>query len=145
MTYIINNKHIFKLLLVIYFLAYSVSPLTYTLSDKQISKSFHATNKESSNIKSVHVLLWEFLIDRLSSAEDPHNNGSASILIKKKRALAPENDSVKLLSFKDASVSKDFYDPFVPTIHNSSVLPVHIFGISAGFNLVYTGNSPPFV
>jgi hypothetical protein len=145
MTFTINNKQFSKLLLVIYFLAYSISPLTYTLSDNQVHKSIYATNKESSNIKSVHIWLWEFFIDRLSSEENSHNNGTASILIKKKRAIAPENDSGKLSLFKNTSVPKYFYNPLVLTIHSSNVLLENILGISKGFNPVYAGNSPPTV
>jgi len=142
----IEKKQFFKLLLVIYFLAYSISPLTYTLSDKQVSQRIHATNKESSNIKSVHILLWEFFIERLTSMEEnSHNDGNASVLIKKKRALAPENESEKLYLFKNTSVPKDSYNPLAPTRYCLNVLPINILGIYNAVNPLYAGNSPPTV
>jgi uncharacterized membrane protein len=143
-TLTVDKKQFFKLFLVIYFLVYSISPLTYTLSDKQVPVSIYATNNKSSSIKSVHILLWEFFIERLSSTEEnSHNNGNASILIKKKRALAPENDSGKLSSSKNTSVLEDFYNPLAPTTYSLNVLPENILCIYKGFNPLYSGNSPP--
>jgi len=146
MTFCVDKNRFFKLLLVIYFLAYSISPLTYTLSDKQVPKSVYSTNKDSSSIKSVHILLWEFFIERLSSwEENSHNDGKASILIKKKRALAPEDASGKLSLFKNTSVPKDSYNPSAPTTYGLNVLSANIPGIYNGFNPIYAGNSPPSV
>lgn len=146
MPFTADKNRFFKLLLVIYFLAYSISPLTYTLSDKQVPRSVYSTNKESASVKSVHILLWEFFIEKLSSMEEnSHNDRNASILIKKKRALAPENASGKLSSFKNASVPKDCYNPLAPTTYSLNVLPANILGIYKGFNPLYAGNSPPSV
>ena len=146
MTFTEEKKHTFKLLLVIYFLLYSISPLTYTLSDKQIPESIHATNRKSSSIKNVHILLWEFFIERLSSPEEnPRSPGQASILIKKKRALAPEDASGKLALFKNTSVPKACYKPLAPSTYSLNILPTNIPGLYKGFNPLYAGNSPPSV
>jgi hypothetical protein len=146
MTLTVDKKQYFKLLLVIYFLVYSISPLTYTLSDKQEPESAYATNKKSSNIKSDQLLLREFFIERLSSTEEnSHNNGNASILIKKKRAIVPENASGKLSLFKNASVLEDFNEPLAPAAYSLNVLSENIVGIYKGFNPLYAGNSPPSV
>jgi len=146
MPFTVDKKQFSKLLLVIYFLAYSIFPLTYTLSDKQVPDRIYATNKESSNIKSVHILQWEFFIERLSSMkESSHNNGNASILIKKKRALAPENAAGKLPLFKNATMPKDFHNPLALTTSSLNVLSEDILGIYKGFNPLYAGNSPPSV
>ena len=146
MTLIPHNKHFFKLLLVIYFLAYSISPLTYTLSHKQASEHICAPDKESSGIKSAQILLWESFMERLSSLEEnPHSNGDASILIKKKRALAPENVSAKLFLLKNTPAPKDFCKPPVPMAYGSNVIPANVLDICKGFNPLYAGNSPPSV
>ena len=146
MTSTVDKKQFFKLLLVIYFLVYSISPLTYTFSDKQVPVSIHATNNISSSVKNVHMLLWEFFIERLSPAEEhSHNNGNASILIKKKRAIAPESASGQLSLFKHASVPEDFYNPLAPTKYSLNVLSEYILCIYKGFNPLYAGNSPPSV
>jgi hypothetical protein len=140
------KKQFSRLLLVIYFLAYSISPITYTLSDKRGPEQIYATNKGSSSIKSVHLLLWEFFIEKLSSLEDnSHDDGNASILIKKKRALAPEDASGKLSLFKNTSVLQDHCNPLAPTTYSLYVLPANTCGICKGFNPLNAGNSPPSV
>lgn len=146
MIFTLHRKKIFKLFLVIYFLVYSISPLTYTLSAKPAPESSYATNKNSSTIKSVQILLWEFFTKRLSSPEEnSHNNGIASILIKEKRAIAPENASEKLSLSRNMSVPEGFCDPLAPTTYGVSVLPENILGMYQGFNPLYAGNSPPSV
>jgi len=141
-----HKKQFSRLLLVIYFLAYSISPITYTLSAKQVPEHIYATNQESSSIKSIHILLWEFFIEKLSSVEEnPHDDGNASILIKKKRALAPEDASDKLSLFKNASVPKGCHNPLAPATYSLHVLPANTCGIYKGFNPLYAGNSPPLV
>jgi hypothetical protein len=144
MPFTVDKKHFFKLLLVIYFLVYSISPLTYTRSNKQVPEHIYATNKESSSIKSVQILVWEFFLEGPSSIEETsHTDGNASILIKKKRALAPENASNKLFFSNNMSVPKDCYNPFATTSYSLKVLPANILGIYRGFNPLYAGNSPP--
>jgi hypothetical protein len=141
-----HKKQFSRLLLVIYFLAYSISPISYTLPDKQVRGHIYATNKESSSIKSVHILLWEFFAEKLSSLEEnSHDDGNASILIKKKRALTPEDASGKLSWCKITSVPKDCYNPLAPTTYSLNVPPANICGMYNGFNPLYAGNSPPFV
>ncbi len=142
----LHRKKILKLFLVIYFLVYSISPLTYTLSAKPIPESSYATNKNSSTIKSVQILLWEFFTKRLSSPEEnSRNNGNASILIKEKRAIAPENASEKLSLSKNMSVPEGFYNPLEPTTYSLNVLPENSLTVYKGFNPLYAGNSPPSV
>jgi len=146
MTLSVDKKIYFKLILAVYFLVYSISPLTYTLSDRQASERSFATQKESSSITSAHILLWEFFIERLSSLEEnSHNDGNDSVLIKKKRALAPEDASGKLLLLKNASVPKDVHEPLAPITYSLNVVPDDIPGIYEGFNPLYAGNSPPSV
>lgn len=146
MTLTVDKKQFFKLLLVIYFLVYSISPLTYTFSDKRVPVSIYAANKISSSVKNVHMLLWEVFIERLSPAEEhSHNNGNASILIKKKRAIAPESASGQLSLFKNTSVPEDSFNPLAPTKYRLNLLSENTPGIYKGFNPLYAGNSPPSV
>jgi len=146
MTLIVDKKQVFKLLLVIYFLVYSISPLTYTLYDKQVREGIYSTDKNPSSISSIHILLWEFFIERLSSIEEnSRNTGNASILVKKKRAIIPESVSGKLSLFKNASVPQDSYNLLAPTTYSFNVLPENILNIYKGFNPLYAGNSPPSV
>jgi len=146
MAWTVDKKQFSKLLLVIYFLVYSISPLTYTFSDKQVPERISATDRESSTIKSVHFLLWEFLIERVSSVEEnSHNDGNANILIKKKRAIAPEKASGKLFLFKNASVPRERYDPLTPSTYSLNAQSAIFQGIYKGFNPIHTGHSPPSV
>jgi hypothetical protein len=146
MNYKSDRNRIFKLFLVIYFLTYSISPLTYTLSSKQVSNRVYSTNNESSGAKSVHIFLWDLFIKRLSTWETHlHNAGNASILIKPKRAIASENISEKLSVFKNPSAPKGSCNQLVPKTFGTTVLTANILGIYTGFNPIYAGNSPPSV
>jgi hypothetical protein len=146
MAFTENKKQFFRLLLVVYFLAYSISPLTYTFPDKHAPEHISATNKEPSNIKSVHFLLWEFLRERLSSVEEsPHSDRTAGILIKKKRAITPEDASGRLFPCKNASAPKERHDPSVPSTYGLNVQPANFHGIYKGFNPIHSGHSPPSV
>jgi hypothetical protein len=143
-TFSENKKRVFKLLLAAYFLVYSISPLTYTFLNKPVHEGIYATHNGSPGIINIHILLWESIIDSLSALEEnPHSAGDVSILIKKKRALAPENATRKLSSYKNASMPQDFVDPLalaaVSINSRSDLFPV----IYKGFNPVYAGHSPP--
>jgi hypothetical protein len=148
MTFTEAKKQIFRILLAIYFFVFSTSPLTYTLSHKQVPENIYATNNESSSIKSVHLLPWEFLIERLSSLtlkENLHNDGNTRILIKIKRAIASEKASYKLFLFKNASAPKECCDPLVSSTCSLNIRSANFPGIYKGFNPIYTGHSPPSV
>ncbi len=143
----VNKKQFFKLFLAFYFLFFSISPLTYALSAKQVPEIIYATVKKSPSIKNVHLLLWASFVERRSSAEEtPHTNGKTSVLVKKKRAIAPDDSSEKLSLFRHTSVPKnDFSDPLAPTAYRSTVTPENILEIHKGFNPLYAGNAPPSV
>lgn len=146
MTLTADKNQLFKLLLAAYFLVSSISPLTYTLSNRQVTESIQATNNNASGIKNVRKLLCEFFTERLSfTEENPHNNASAFILVKKISALTPENASEEFPLFKHTSVPEDFHKPSAPTVYSLNDSPGNIFGIYKGFNPLYAGNSPPSV
>lgn len=144
-TFSAGKINYFKLTLALYFLVYSIVPLTYTLSDRQAPERSTATQKEASPIISAHLLVQrEFSAERLSSPEENrHSDGNDSVLIKKKRALAPENASEKLFLFKNTSASNDAHDLLAPASYRFNVAPDTIPGRYTGFNSLYAGNSPP--
>ncbi len=146
MTLPVNNKEqFFKLFLAFYFLFFSISPLTYALSDKQVPEIIYATIKKSPGIKSVHPLLRALFTEKRASAgETPHADGKTPILVKKKRAIVPEDSSEKISLFTNTSVPNDFYTPLAPTASRLNVTSENIPEIK-GFNPLYAGNSPPSV
>lgn len=147
MALAVHKKQFFKLFLAFYFLFFSISPLVYALSDKQVPEIIYAAVKKSPSIKSVHLLLWaSFTGTRSSPEETPHTKGKTSVLVKKKRALAPEDSLEKLSLFKNTSVPKsDFSGPLAPTAYSLDVTPENILEIHKGFDPLYAGNSPPSV
>jgi hypothetical protein len=104
------------------------------------------TNKGPvSGIKSLHILLWDILIKKVASPhEASQNQGQGTILIRKKRALLPEDSVAKALSFEQASVTNSRNIPRVQTICSRIYPRVVLPGIRKGFHPVYAGHSPPF-
>ncbi len=147
MTLPVNKKQFFKLFLAFYFLFFSISPLTYALSDKQVPEIIYATVKKSPSIKSVHLLPWASVTERRSSAEETsHANGKTRVLVKKHRAIVPEDSSEKISLFTYTSVpTSDFYTPLAPTSYSLNVTSENTLKPNKGFNPLYAGNSPPSV
>ncbi len=148
MTLPVDKKQFFKLLLAFYFLFFSISPLTYALSDKQALEVINATvQKSQSSIKSVHLPIRASVTERRSSPEEtPYTKGKTPVLVKKKRAIVPEDPTEKISSSLSTSAPKnDVSTSLAPMACRSNGTTENILEINKGFNPLYAGNSPPVV
>jgi hypothetical protein len=141
-----DKKRFISLLIAIYFIAYTVYPLTYPLSNHQVPEDIGAINQESSNTNKDHLLLRKLFIKKSPSPEQgPHNHGNNDVLIKKRRAIVPEDDYLRIFSNKHDVMLVEYYDPPVPSPHSLHVQDANFLGVYKGFNPVCSGHSPPSV
>lgn len=143
MTFSLGKKRLFTLLFFLYYFVYAVSPLTYTFPDQKNLENSCESNPASPVVKGIHLFLWELVMEKVVTPEEtePDHSGD-TVIIKKKRALLPENAAVKLLPFDTASIPKDHYAPPVP-IGGRTAGHVAFQGTREGFSTVYAGHSPP--
>ena len=128
----------------LYFLVYTISPLTFTVSDKQVYERQCSTRKAALNAKRIHVLPWNFVIEGFFSREaSSQNHDNTSVLIKKKRALVPEITSAKLIPFERTSIPASYNDSLAPATYGVNVTPSNTRNIHKGFYSIYAGHSPP--
>jgi hypothetical protein len=138
-----DKKKLFSFFFFFYFVVYAISPLTYTVAEKRAFESRFASAKASSSIKSIHVFLWELIVKRVATREEPaQDHAGDTIIVRKKRALLPENAAAKLLSFDAATLAEDRYVP--PPRTNVRVLKSVTFqSTRKGFSSLYAGHAPP--
>jgi hypothetical protein len=138
-----DKKKLFSFFFCFYFVVYAISPLTYTVAEKRAFESRFASAKASSSIKSIHVFLWELIVKRVATREESaQDHASGTIIVRKKRALLPENAAAKLLSFDAATLAEDRYVP--PPRTNVRVLKSVTFqSTRKGFSSLYAGHAPP--
>lgn len=143
MTFSIGKKRLFTLLFFLYYIVYAISPLTYTFPEQRNLENRRESSPASPVIKGVRLFLWELVMEIVVPSEEtePDHTGD-TVLIKKKRALLPENAAAKLLPFDTASIPKDHYAPPVP-IGGRTAGHVAFHGTRKGFSTVYAGHSPP--
>lgn len=140
----IDNRRTFTIFLVFYFLSYSVFPLTYTVSGKQAQETISAEGTETPGSAIAALMLGASLCGRTTSLQEkPGNDGTVSILIKKKRAIVPEGASEKLHTRQQGSGPIDCHDSVSPAAYSPNAPDAHAPGAYRGFNPLFTGHSPP--
>ncbi len=135
-----DKKQFFKVFLAFYFLFFSISPLTYAFSDGQAPENAYAAGKNAPCLKSALSFRASFA-ERQAAEGTPHANGKTDVLVKKKRAVAPEDPSEKISYLATASVPRNnFCKPSAPT---ARCISKNVLEINKGFNPLLAGNSPP--
>jgi hypothetical protein len=139
-----GEKQAFKLLFFFYFLVYAVSPLTYTVSGQGVRGHGYTTRRAPSAGKNIHVLLWELILEKVTAKDEASPaRGDSSILIKKKRALMPEDASAKLFSPGRTCVRQDRWGRPSPVAGKFDFSHIISRGTPKGFHSLYAGHSPP--
>ncbi len=142
-TFSLGKKRLFNLLFFLYYIVYATSPLIYTFPEQKNLKRSRESGPAAPILKGVRLFLWELVMEIVVPSEEtePDHTGD-TVLIKKKRALLPENAAAKLLPFDTASIPRDHYAPPVP-IGGRTAGHVTLRGTREGFSAVYAGHSPP--
>lgn len=128
-----------------YFLIYAISPLTYTVAipGKNVLKNKHVSERTDSGGESVHVFLWEFIIENMAAKEDVSHHHEKEIIIRKKRAVMPEDEAAKLFPVEKISLLKSGWISSLRSTlkrYDSYITPQ---GVHEGFHPLYAGHSPP--
>lgn len=143
MIFSLGKKRLFTLLFFLYFIVYAISPLTYTFPEQRNLEKKCESSPASPAVRGISLFLWELVMEKVvfpDEAEPDHTGDT--VIIKKKRALLPENAATKLLPFDTASIPKDQYGPPLP-INARTGGQVAFHGTREGFSTVYAGHSPP--
>ncbi len=140
----VTKKQLFKAFLAFYFLFFSVSPLTYAPSGKQVSENACVVERNPTSITSASLLPVASFAERESTPEEaPLADRKTGVLIKKKNAVAPEDSSHRISHC--AAVSAPGNDFGKPLSLIARCFPRDTRGINKGFNPLFAGNSPPAV
>ena len=144
MSFVRSRLNISYLLFSFFFVLYAISPLTHTLPEKETHERCCSAHGAGSSLASFHVFLVEVFLEAVTTWEkNLHDQENDTVLIRKKRALIPENGAAKLLSCEQATAMHNDHI-FSQLIKNEwSVTDVLLGGLSKGFRPLYAGHSPP--
>ena len=133
-------KLIWKIIFLSYFLLYTISPLTVTIA--RPTENEYLSLQEAG--QELHVLLPEMLAEKmLANHDDARKSACESIIIKKKRAVVPEDYTEQFASLDTVSTPAAPDVPLRAGSERHYVLSPHRERIPNGFYRVYAGHSPP--
>jgi hypothetical protein len=89
----IKKRSVLTLLFIGYFFSYSVSPLSYDISEKQgIDQLTRSAEGAPSSARSMRIFLWELIGSKLSVEKHvPITRPTVKILLRKVRAVMPQS------------------------------------------------------
>ena len=139
-----NKQVILSSLFLIYYVVYAISPLSYTFSVKKIVDRIGEANEMSASLNNLNIFLLEVLCSKIDSTKKIDDTDSTvMVLIRKSRAILPENADVKFAPLENLLL----FGHITPFIDNPSsrLLVSSDKGNSIwGFNPLHSGLSPPF-
>ncbi len=141
-----HKRTLATLLFSVYFLLYAVSPLTYAVHEKKAGEGSIESPDSAPSVRGLHYSLWEVITERSSARNSAgsHNAAGTPILIKKKRAVVPEDDTDGLnVSGQEAPMSGHALPPRDVLV--SRAVPDAPRNLPTGFHPIYAGHSPPLV
>ncbi len=142
----IRNKHsVLCCLLLVYFVVYAVSPLSYTYTAGKIVDKICGTNGSSAFAETLNIFLLEVICAKIEAKNDAdQTNSTARVLIRKARAILPENTNLRSSPFDSVSLSG-----YVTSCCYSSLSKVVDHSneqhSTCEFNPLHSGPAPPSV
>jgi len=140
-----HRRKLAAILFPVYFLLYAVSPLTYAVHTTKTAEASLEPRPAVPDPQSLHTLLWELVVEKFAarSKASAHETG-CTILIKKKRALVPEDDTTRLAPNTSIIPTSGHTSPARDLAAGSidANAPRNLF---AGFHLLYAGHAPPSI
>jgi hypothetical protein len=137
------KRFILRLLFLILFSFYTISPISYIYASENTEKNFNNSDETCSLSKKFSICLWELLYTQLASTDnDSDTDSTIRLLLKKKRAIIPKNRTSKSPQLKNFSLPENY-------LFLSSRSPI-IFFIEhnasksfSGARSLHSGLSPP--
>jgi len=139
-----KKKYLFSSIFLFYFIVYAISPLSYPYTAKKTGGKFRSSDKTSCLSKDLDIFFWELICTKLVPKKAVPHSSSTTILLRKARAILPEDLSLKIIDSKDVSVAEGC---LVPVSYPSSKLAMLFDGQSPleEHRLLHSGPSPPSV
>ena len=139
------KRFILRLLFLILFSFYMVSPIYYIYASEKIEKNSNNSDEACSLSKKISICLLELIYTQLASTDnDIDTDATARLLLKKKRAVIPKNEAPQSPHLKNFSLPENY-------LFFSSRSPIRFFvrhNQSKSFNgaqPLYSGLSPPLI
>lgn len=139
-----NREYAFSMLFFIYFAVYVMSPLSYTCASHNVDDKGIIAQRQRAAESDIRISLWEFVFANLSAKEVPHRIPSDKLIVKKARAIMPENTISRVLSFEDGLPDENRSYALYGTGFRALRSPA-TNGPERGFLAFYSGHSPPLV
>ena len=141
----VAKRFILRLLFLILFSFYTISPISYIYASEKIEKNISNPDGTCSLSKKISICLLELIYTQLAPADnDADTDSTERLLLKKKRAIIPKNETPKSPHLKNVSLPENYL-----------LLPFHsqiIFFIEhnasksfTGTESLHSGLSPPLL
>jgi hypothetical protein len=138
----IHKRNVFGLFFLFYFAVYAVSPIIYTLSSGRTSEIIRGKGEVPSFAEGFQVPLVETVWGKFIPREEEQTGGSAvKFLIRKKRAVLPENRLAKM-PYPDASFTEEA-PPFSSAPFVGRIVEYISNGSGGDHRPLYLCHSPP--
>ena len=139
------KQNISRVLFLIYFSIYAVSPLSHTLT-LQNDLELYSSNRSNHSTNNLHIFVWEIIFSKLTrwnETSNDHEGTGVRTLIRKARAILPEDISKKSSSLQKASLIEpmSFY---TSQISSQYFLHYGVRRTTKAIGPLYAGHSPPF-
>jgi hypothetical protein len=138
-----DKQGIISSLLLIYFVVYAISPLSYTYSIKKIVDKIGDTNGMSASLKNLNIFLLDVICAKIDSPKNiDHADSTVRVLFRKARAILPENANERFAPPKTLLL----FGHIKPFYGNSlAKLFVSFDRVNSiqGFNPLHSGPAPP--
>ena len=137
------KRFILRLLFLILFSFYTISPISYAYASENIGKNIYNPDETHSLSKKISIYLWELIYTQLVSTEDASDTDStARLLLKKKRAIIPKNLTPTSAHLENFSLAENYSvlpscSPIRFFIEHNASKPFR------GAQSLHSGHSPP--
>jgi hypothetical protein len=139
-----NLQYVLRYLFLLYFPVYAISPLSQTLAPQTV-RELYSSNRAIPSMNSLHIFVWEMIFSKLSGGDNDNNDHEGAgvrILIRKARAILPENiDGKNIFQEKVSLIKPVFYYPSQTL--SQYFMDDHVRHTAEVVSL-YSGHSPPF-
>lgn len=139
----IAKRFSLRLLFLILFSFYTISPISYIYASEKIEKNISNSDESYSLSKKISICLWELIYTQLATADDEADTDSTErFLLKKKRAIIPKNLTPTSAHLENFSLVKNYF--VLPSCSPIRFLIEH--NASKPFReaqYLHSGHSPP--
>lgn len=137
-----NKQSVLSSLFLIFFVVYSISPLSCTCTVKKIVDRIYAANGLLDSGQNLNILLLEVICANMDAKNSDHANAPLRVLVRKARAILTEDSNSSFALVGHATLSEDIpalFDNFLSGLPVSGDKQESIWEL----NPLHSGPSPP--